>query len=261
MKKQSLLWKVTKDNSEPSYLFGTMHVHDSRVFQYISQLEILINTCEAFACEFNLDEVDPIQVAQQAMLPEGQTILDLLTPKQIKRISKFLEKRHLSLQHFYQQKPMTISNILTMMVFQKEMQKSLDETLFQLAKDKAKTLYGLETFQDQLQIMESITLKSQVQQLIGITRNFKKFKKTLEKLTLSYSKGDIHSLYQSSKKSLGKLRHTMLYDRNETMANRFEILTENNTLFCAIGAGHLSGKKGVLKLLKKKGYKLKPIHF
>ncbi|MGB0863917.1 MAG: TraB/GumN family protein [Saprospiraceae bacterium] len=36
-------------------------------------------------------------------------------------------------------------------------------------------------------------------------------------------------------------------------------MVQEQTLFCAIGAGHLSGKKGVLKLLKDKGYKVKPV--
>jgi uncharacterized protein YbaP (TraB family) len=43
------------------------------------------------------------------------------------------------------------------------------------------------------------------------------------------------------------------------MANRIAEFTNQHTIFAAIGAGHLGGKKGVLRLLKKKGFTVKPI--
>ena len=145
------------------------------------------------------------------------------------------------------------------MVFQQDQSLSLDETLFALAKEKNKQLVGLETFDDQLAIMKNMKLKMQIKQLMGIVKNYKKFKKSLNNLTNLYVEGRVHQLYQMSKKGMGKLKKPLLYDRNITMANEFDKVVQEQTLFCAIGAGHLSGKKGVLKLLKDKGYKVKPV--
>jgi uncharacterized protein YbaP (TraB family) len=43
------------------------------------------------------------------------------------------------------------------------------------------------------------------------------------------------------------------------MADKIAEIISKKSLFAAIGAGHLGGKKGVLYLLKKKGFLLKPI--
>jgi len=58
---------------------------------------------------------------------------------------------------------------------------------------------------------------------------------------------------------MGKLRKMMIDDRNFIMADRIAKMTSQQTAFVAVGAGHLGGKKGVLRLLKLKDIKLKPI--
>ena len=51
----------------------------------------------------------------------------------------------------------------------------------------------------------------------------------------------------------------LLYTRNRNWVQQMEpIMQEKSTLF-AVGAGHLGGEKGVLDLLRKKGYNLRPI--
>jgi len=47
----------------------------------------------------------------------------------------------------------------------------------------------------------------------------------------------------------------LLYERNNTMATRIEgFLKAGGRYFVVVGAGHLVGKKGIIELLKKKGY-------
>lgn len=261
MKKQSLLWRITHpDLEQPSYLFGTMHVQDARVFVYSEQLQDLILACDAFASEFNLDEMVPEAAAIQSQLADGQTLEDVLKPNQWKRLQRFFAKRiPVDVHLFYHQQPIAIANFLSVYVFQKEMQQSLDETLFSFAKEHDKTLFGLETFEEQLEIMRHFDLKTQVKQLMEIIRNFKKFNDNILKMTSLYTAGRVHDLYKASKQGLGKMRKVMLYDRNATMADAFHELAQSQTLFCAVGAGHLSGKKGVLKHLKDKNYSIKPI--
>jgi uncharacterized protein YbaP (TraB family) len=49
----------------------------------------------------------------------------------------------------------------------------------------------------------------------------------------------------------------LLTDRNEAMAERLaEFGKDGRVYFVVLGAGHLGGEKGVIKLLEAKGYKL-----
>ena len=51
----------------------------------------------------------------------------------------------------------------------------------------------------------------------------------------------------------------LLFDRNVEMANNMEIHMKNGSLFSAIGAAHLPGKKGVIEMLRERGYNVKPV--
>ncbi len=57
----------------------------------------------------------------------------------------------------------------------------------------------------------------------------------------------------------GKYLDLLLYKRNRNWVAQFDtIATKSPTLF-AVGAGHLPGAQGVLELLRKKGYTVKPL--
>lgn len=60
----------------------------------------------------------------------------------------------------------------------------------------------------------------------------------------------------SSPKSYNK---AMLFDRNEVMAKSMDSIMKTGSLFAAVGAAHLPGKKGMIEVLRKKGYTVTPI--
>jgi len=237
-----------------------MHVQDIRAFGLIDTLEILIGKCEAFATEFDLSQADPERMQAIFQMKEGETLLDVLSPKQFERLDKFLQKRFgFSANQFLNTRPFTVANFLTVAMMQKEMHQSLDETLHTMAQNQERLILGLETFEDQLKIMQLLDTKTEVKQLMSLVKNYKGHRKSINKLTELYINEDIQKLHKSSKKSLGKLRKILLDDRNTKMTNQFEAITKEHSLFAAVGAGHLAGKKGILKMLKDKGFKVKPV--
>lgn len=51
----------------------------------------------------------------------------------------------------------------------------------------------------------------------------------------------------------------MLFDRNEIMANSMDSIMKTGSLFAAVGAAHLPGNKGMIEILRRKGYTVTPI--
>jgi hypothetical protein len=47
--------------------------------------------------------------------------------------------------------------------------------------------------------------------------------------------------------------------RNETMVKGLDSLIRSQTVFCAVGAGHLAGDLGMINVLRSRGYKLRPV--
>ena len=58
---------------------------------------------------------------------------------------------------------------------------------------------------------------------------------------------------------LSEYEDVLLSKRNTAWISGMKTMMEETPTFFAVGAGHLAGKKGVINLLKKEGYKLSPI--
>ncbi len=260
-KKKTLLWKI--DNAEkvkPSYVFGTMHVRDQRAFKYKELVESKILECDSFAAEINLEEIDQLFVADSMDLPENQTLSTILKPKVYTKIDKIFSKLvGVPLIHFDKSQPLLISNIITERLLSSDMPLSLDATLHQFAIQNEKITLGIESFEEQIEILSKIPLDFQTKSLIWMAKNFQKFRKQLMKMTADYETADIQKLYKSAKKNAKSLRKILLFDRNLIMAKRIGVMAKEQSIFVAIGAGHLGGQKGVLRLLKKEGFKISPV--
>ena len=82
-----------------------------------------------------------------------------------------------------------------------------------------------------------------------------------EKLQNAYRRGDLDlmdSLDLLMERS-DAFREKFLYRRNEIQANSIDSIIRHTSLFAGVGAAHLPGNRGVIELLRKKGYKLRPV--
>lgn len=260
-RKNSLIWAVQeKGNSEISYLLGTMHVKDAKAFVRMEDMQNIINQCDVFATEFNLAEAEASVMAETMSLPRGVTLENMLGEKKYQKMKKMIQTSFgLEIDFFNQNLPIMLANIITEKVLSDDMQLSLDATLSEYAFSQGKTMIGIETFEEQMDILEQIPMEYQIKSLKDILKNVNKFRKKVLSTASLYETENIAQLYQSVKKSSGAIRHLMLYDRNVRMANRLSKIIPEQSLAFAVGAGHLSGKKGLIKLLKDEGFTVKPV--
>lgn len=258
--KNSIIWKIEGSNIQTSHLFGTMHVKDAKAFRRLDEMYHLIDESATFATEFNLEEADHNLTAKGMDLPDGQTLEIILGEKKYKKMSKSIKKAFgLHLDFFKTSKPLLVTNVITGKILSDDMQSSLDESLWNYAKENGKITLGVETFQEQMDILENIPLDYQIKQLKEMAKNVSKFRKQILFIAHLFEEEKIAQLYKNVKKSTGSLRKLMLFDRNVKMANRIGKIALENSIFAAVGAGHLGGSKGVLRLLKKDGFKVKAL--
>ncbi len=254
-----MLYKLKiKGQKKSSYLFGTMHLQNEAAFSHKVIIQEKINECDAFAAEFKLDDADPEKMTKYMNLPNGLLLENLLSPKKFKAIDTFLQRRlNLPLKAFNQSKPLVVSNLITSSIFQNDMDLALDVYLYQYAKMQGKILLGIETFDEQMEVLQKIPLETQVKSLKKIIKNFDEHRAEMNEVAELYVSGDTKQLYKITKKSAKGFRKVMIYDRNRIMTERIIKLIQEQSVCCAIGAAHLEGQKGVLKLLKKANVKVK----
>lgn len=258
-----LLWEIQPPvDMAPSYLLGTMHVKDDQAFRGFERLLDYLEACSAFAAEFNFEEADPTQFTQAAALPPAQQFHRHLSPKVYQKLDQIVQRElGAPLHAFHALSPMLLINQLSEAQLGTERPQALDQALYAEAVTRQKQLLGLETFNEQLAVLGQIQLPEQYRSLKGIATHFKRFRRSIHAATAAYLQGDIRLLLKQSQRSIGSMRRVLLYERNRRMAARFAAFSREQTLFGAIGAAHLAGEKGVLRLLKQQGFRLRPVDY
>ncbi|GJM35089.1 MAG: hypothetical protein DHS20C18_40900 [Saprospiraceae bacterium] len=259
-KKESLLWRIeSNDLPGPSFLLGTMHIRDQRAFGLLELVYEKINTCAAFAAEIDLQvtEIPPEKLSMN--IPPSKWLDQMLSPRQFQKMRQIILKgTGLDLYLYRFLHPMVINNLILERILSKDMSIALDRHLWDYAQEQGKQLLGIETLEEQLAIMQVIPFQRHLKDLLGMSKNFTRYRRHMHHLVHLYQEGALQRLHKASKKGAGSFRRMMIYDRNVNMADRIADMVGQQTTFCAIGAGHLGGSKGVLRLLKKKGLKVKP---
>ena len=92
----SYLWKI--EASPPIYLFGTMHVPYTKLWQHIpDNTKVAFSSSEDLCVELRLSDSNTVsELAQCQRLPKDTSIDELLSTEVRTRIKKYLERiRHL----------------------------------------------------------------------------------------------------------------------------------------------------------------------
>lgn len=251
-----LLWEICLDKEQVSYVFGTMHARDARAFQWLPFLTDLILKSKGFYAELDLS--DPMAASLDPYMPFDQSISDFVPKARWKRAKHFILKRYgISLEDLDHLYPLFVLQTLTNSQLNDDHGQILDLTLFNVAKESGIPVSGLESWEEQMSLMQKIPIKAQISYLFSAIRHHKSFVRSLQKLVADYQEQRIGALYKRTRNNLGKLRRPMLFDRNSIMADRIEeIHMAVPGQFFTLGAAHLAGKKGVLTLIKKKGFRI-----
>ncbi len=96
---QSLLWKITGNGlKEPAWIYGTMHVRDSRVFKLPEGWDDKLRDSKRLILELNpTDRPDPMKMMALMAAPEDSTLERTLKPED----RKLMEEGCLSVRPLY----------------------------------------------------------------------------------------------------------------------------------------------------------------
>lgn len=222
-----LLWEIKpKNGNTVSYLFGSMHSNDSRMFQFPDSLYIGFVKAQAIVVETDIASL--FETYDVRLDPFAIDIIENINEKQGTRTAYGSEDGR---------------------------PQFLDAYFQEAAYASGKKLYTLETFEEQLAATEKISASATTFDFSGVQYTEKMFED-------AYLKGDIVNLTKMLKAQLtGKpgAYETLISKRNQTMANGLDSLMRKMNVFCAIGSGHLYGSDGVVQLLRNKGFTVRRV--
>ena len=261
----ALLWEVTKkDGDAPSYLYGTVHIQDKRVFAFDDLVYEKMKACDALAVEMVLDELDIDEVREQMFMKEGK-IKDYMSGEEYAILDSVVKaKTGQPLSMFARMKPFFLSSQLMQMDLPKDMPVALDMHFIDTARDMSKSVIALEKLSDQIGAIDKMSIEDQVDMLLdGIEDYDDHASEEMGKLVDAYLAQDlqqIHDLMQDTALP-PEFGDDLLIHRNYGMVKAIRKIMKKRTVFAAFGAAHLVGEEGVIALLRKKGYTVKPVAF
>lgn len=256
--KSSLLWSVEDPESGfLSFIFGTMHTKDVRVHKFKAALLPYIQQCNTILTEFSMQEGE---VPAEFMNTTTEDWWAQLRPTHQKRLTKLISKLNLGAPEDYRfQPPIMLIQLIASQEFEEDDTATLDMALAEIAQANGLAWEGVETMAEQLGILKALPIREQMKQLVDMASNRKKFRVDVKNQLKWYLNQDIKQLYRSVRKGLKQLRKPLLTERNAVMAERLAPLCKSGPQFIAVGAGHLPGGKGLLRLMKVAGFKVKPV--
>ena len=258
-RKHSVLWQITPpQGGKLSYLLGTVHLGAGFVLERLPRYRDLIRQCAAYAGETDVDALtdSPVPAAMDSAYRDLYP--RVLSGTQLRFLQRYLHPHFPFSEQWMSLHPVSLISVLSEIVLQAEGQPPLDKLLWDYAKSLGLPTFAVEPPQQQYALFADLDLDVSFKQLKRVVSGFDSFRKRMKKVARLYAEQDIFLLHRILKRDLGKFRRTLLYARNDSMAESIAGLVTAQPTFVSIGAGHLAGGKGVLRLLKRKGFTVKP---
>ena len=265
MEEQALLWKIEgKGLSKPSYLFGTMHLIEKTYFFFPEKLRKQVEKSEQLVLE--LPGIPSQQEALKYIQLKEGSFFDFFAPLQVDSILLWA-KSELRMNEaqfrgvMTKMKPFVAVQLATQMHFFGKTE-SYEMTLEKLAKEHQLEIKGLETVEEQLNLFDGLSREEQTEMVMEVVR--KPSEQYTETLTLEklYQRQQVDSLYLmivDSEGTIASENTRFIDDRNARWIPMIETYMTEKRSFIAVGAGHLGGSNGLIRLLQKRGYQLTPV--
>lgn len=265
----SLLWKITGNGlKKPSYLYGTMHTSDSRVFNFSDSLMPFFNASKAYAMELDPVTAFDFSILSKITMGKGYSLKKMIPDTDYVFLDSVMRKEvGMSVKVFDNVAPVFTMSLLEMKSMGlsdssiKGNKEVLDVYFHNLAKKKKKKLIGIETVEEQLGALNSLTYQEQADMLLVELNGMRSNSSEGTELVEYYLQQDLDKLaaMNSVTDMPGKFYTALVTDRNIRMADRIAVFIQEQPVFVAIGALHLPGQGGVIELLRKKGYTVYPV--
>lgn len=261
---KSLLWKISGNGlTQPSYLYGTIHLTCDATLEPPA-VKAMEQTQQLY---LELDMDDPsIQSAMMSamVMTGGQKMTELAKPEDVKVVSDYLQKNlGMPLEMMNPVKPIFVSMMFLTKLLDCPIQ-SVEENLMKLSVAQKEEVFGLETVQEQMATLDAVPYKEQMAELVKSAKSdLENDKKETKMLADLYKAKDIEGMLKAARESenvtTSKYENELLTKRNKSWIPKIEKVAKEKPTFFGVGAAHLAGDNGVIKLLRKQGFKVEAV--
>jgi uncharacterized protein YbaP (TraB family) len=253
-----LLWRISaRDGGRPSYLWGTIHIKDRRVFHFTDSLYGAISATDGYAMEIDPDSAVAMVMKFFTEPDTSSLVSESLSADDFRKLSPWLEKNlkmpagKVTRKRLYS----FLMNRSQPRNRKDDMPEAMDIYLGSIARSMGKVVTGIEDVTDQFN--PAIELREPID-IPAILNSKDNVPQEVEKLVRIYLAQDLRSIMTYTS-SLDSLSNGSLLRRNHKMVRRIDSLMQHRPTLFTVGAAHLPGMEGVIQLLRQRGFDVQAV--
>ena len=259
---RALLWRISGHNlARPSYLFGTIHAICPEDYLWTDKMKECLAKSDEVCFEINIaDTLLTRKMATELTDKSGKKLEDYFTSTEYEQVQQyFKETQHIDITRFQHMKLAILQSLIIKKSTACAHPVSYERRIMQTAQENNKEVMGLETVKEQIDILEAVPPEKIVRSLVAVANGYSP-EGIYAQLVAAYRHQDLQALYSIAKSSNSIFNNDMLIDdRNKRWVPTITREIERSSVFFAVGAAHLAGEKGVIRLLQQQGYMVEPV--
>ncbi|MCB5225735.1 TraB/GumN family protein [Alishewanella sp. 16-MA] len=261
------VWQVSKDQTQ-FYLVGTVHLLSENDFPLPNAFDTAFNASQHLIFETDMQQLtSPAgmnKMMSQNTYRPGQNLKDVLSNDVYQQLQAMAKERQWPLTAIEQFKPA----FAAMMISVQELQRlgaastGVDMHYLQLGLQQQKRISGLETVDEHLAVLTALNEIDANKVISSTLQDLEKIESMLAQMKAAWRSGhaeQLADLYIDDMKKTPEIYQITLAKRNYAWLDTLTQLEGKDTMVL-VGALHMVGEDGLLKLLADRGYRIEQLH-
>ena len=266
---RGLLWQVEHDGADqPSHVFGTIHSTDERVHDLPAEVEAAFADARSYHFEIDFSRMLEDGGLMRMFYLDGRRLPNKLDEGLWERTREAARAAGVPEQNLTLMKPWAVAIMVS--VPQEDPTQVLDYQLYERASAKGRPVAGLETVDEQIGIFDDLALETQIEMLERALEYFEdgRVDFVFERMIELYLERDLAGLANMAEENPAlpgpddqeALMRRLVDERNRILVTRMESALQEGGAFVAVGALHLPGENGIVRLLEARGYTVTSVY-
>jgi uncharacterized protein YbaP (TraB family) len=264
---KNFLWKI-QSKTNTIYLLGSIHLFKKELYPLNKNIEEAFDQSAIVVVEANVSggpQIDLQQLVDKAIYPDDDTLEKHVSVETFELIKRRAEGLGAPPELINKQKPWFLGLMFSSVEFLKlglDPNYGIDKHFLLKAAGK-KPIVELESVDYQINLLSKLSDQDQELFLVLSFKDMDTLGRDVDKLLEAWASGNTKEIERILTRSvtedsrLSPIYQMIIDDRNTSMALKVEdYLKMKETYFVIVGAGHLVGEKGIVEILKKKGYQV-----
>ena len=264
------MWQLD-GHANSVYLLGSVHLLRADDHPLPSVIDEAYEDAEKVIMELDMDDIDPVEaqslLTELGLIHDDRSLSDLMGPEPYAEAAALASSADIPLAMLVKSEPwlaaITVEQLMLSRIGFNPLY-GIEHHFMEKAEADGKEILGLETVEEQLKFLDSMSLESQRALLLQSLKESVDIRKIMDELVDAWRHGDIAFMQDNmldEMKQYPELYRTIVVDRNRKWLGKVqELLDDDDDYLIVVGALHLIGEDGLPDLLAEQGLEVRQLH-